>query len=350
MSTVVWIVLAVALMLAGLAPTYGVLARVRRRRLTRARERRENALKHLLRQASEGHAASLASLQGALRIDDRTLLMLTAQLEREGLIRTAGAELRLTPEGERLAVHVLRAHRLWELHLADEIGMPLNRVHAEAERAEHRLSSADLDRLSASMGHPEVDPHGDPIPRGDGEVPESRGMPLERWPLDRPGRIVHLEDEPPLVYAELTAQGLHLGQVVRVIERAPDRIVLADDSRQYRLAPALASNVYVAAVAAAGAGAGPGLARLSELPEGGRAEVVAIDPACRGVVRRRLLDLGFTPGTEIRAELSTFVGDPRAYRVRGTTIALRRDQAERVLVRPPQGAYAPALGSTEAGA
>jgi DtxR family Mn-dependent transcriptional regulator len=327
-----WLVI-LAVLAAVLAPTHGVLSRLRRHRLAAARERMENALKHLLHQASEGHPASLSSLQGALRIRDRTLLTLTARLEREGLIRTEGAQLRLTPDGERLAVHVLRAHRLWEAYLADEIGVPLKRVHAEAERAEHRLTPTDLDRLSASMGHPEVDPHGDPIPRGDGEVPESRGTPLERWPAHTPGRIVHLEDEPPLVYAELTSRGLHLGQVVRVIERLPDRIVLADDARQYRLAPALASNVYVTAVREARAMATAGLVRLSELAAGARAEIVAIDPVCRGVVRRRLLDLGFTPGTEIRTELSTFAGDPRAYRLRGTSIALRHDQADRVFVK-----------------
>ena len=73
--------------------------------------------------------------------------------------------------------------------------------------------------------------------------------------------------------------------------------------------------------------------RLSDVPSGQLAEVVALDPACRGFMRRRLLDLGFTPGARIRPDLTTFAGDPRAYRVRGTTIALRNDQSARVLVR-----------------
>jgi DtxR family Mn-dependent transcriptional regulator len=73
--------------------------------------------------------------------------------------------------------------------------------------------------------------------------------------------------------------------------------------------------------------------RLSDLDSGQLGEVVALDPACRGFLRRRLLDLGFTPGARVRPDLTTFAGDPRAYRVRGTTIALRRDQSSRVLVR-----------------
>jgi DtxR family transcriptional regulator, Mn-dependent transcriptional regulator len=333
MDALMWVLTVVLVALVVTAPTYGVVARVRQHRVRLSHERTENALKHLLRQAADGHTASFGSLQGTLRMGDRALMALTERLEGDGLIRTAGAQINLTPEGERLALHVLRAHRLWELYLADEIGVPLQDVHAEAERAEHRLSPTQLDRLSAAMGHPDVDPHGDPIPPRDGEIPVSPGTPLAAWPLSTPGRIVHLEDEPPLAFAQLMAEGLHLGQVVHVIERSPTRIVLSDHETEYRLAPLLAANVHVAQVAAARSPLSDGVIKLSDLPSGEGAEVVALDPACRGFIRRRLLDLGFTPGARIRSDLTTFVGDPRAYRLRGTTIALRREQADRVLVK-----------------
>ena len=71
---------------------------------------------------------------------------------------------------------------------------------------------------------------------------------------------------------------------------------------------------------------------------------MSIVPSCQGLTRRRLLDLGFTPGTRLRPVLQTFVGDPRAYRVRGTTIALRRDQASVVIVRPIAAASSPVSG------
>ena len=315
-------------------PAYGVVAQARKYRLALTRERTENALKHLLRQATDGHAASFASLQGVLRMGDRSLMALTQRLERDGLVRAEGAQFRLTPEGERVALHVLRAHRLWELYLADELGVPIDRVHEQAERAEHGLTKAQLDRLSASMGHPALDPHGDPIPSGDGGVPESPGTPLGAWP-STPGRIVHLEDEPPLAFAQLSAEGLRLGQVVCVVERTPTRVVLSDGENEYRLAPMVAANIHVAEVTAAPAlPAGPeGVIPLTGLPSGASAEVVALDPAFRGFARRRLLDLGFTPGARIRSDLATFAGDPRAYRLRGTTIALRREQSDRVLVR-----------------
>lgn len=332
MSAFLWLVLVALGLAAALVPRVGVLARWRRHRAAIVREQAENALKHLLSQAANGQAASLSSLQGALRADDRSLLSLTERLEREGLIRTDGAEFRLTATGERAALHVVRAHRLWELYLADELGVPVGQVHAKAERAEHQLSETDVNRLSAAMGHPETDPHGDPIPPPDGALTAVPGTPLSAWARGVPARIVHLEDEPPLAYAQLAALGLHLGQVVRVIDASPTRLVLSDGEAEYLLAPMLAGNVHVVRAEPAAVPSAVVL-RLSELPATRQGEVVSLDPACRGFMRRRLLDLGFTPGARVRADLTTFAGDPRAYRIRGTTIALRREQSDRILVK-----------------
>jgi DtxR family Mn-dependent transcriptional regulator len=332
MTALLWGVLGVVLTVLLLAPRVGLLAGWRRRIVQRGREQAENALKHLLSQAMSGQAATLASLQGALRTSDRSLLTLLERLEREQLVRTEGDRLRLTPEGERLAVHIVRAHRLWELYLTDELGMPVGQVHAQAERAEHYLSPAQVDRLSAAMGHPETDPHGDPIPNRDGELRAQAGTPLSAWPVGEPARIVHLEDEPPLAFAQLAALGLRPEQIVRVLETSATRVVLSDGENEHVLAPMLAGNVHVVPAAREELAA-RSIRRLSDLAAGQLGEVVALDPGLRGFMRRRLLDLGFTPGARVRADLTTFAGDPRAYRVRGTTIALRRDQSARVLVR-----------------
>jgi DtxR family Mn-dependent transcriptional regulator len=328
-----WILIGALLVLALFAPRSGVVARWRHHQAALSREQAENALKHLLSQAASGDSASLSSLQGILRTSDRDLLSLMERLGRESLIRTEGDRFRLTAEGERVALHVVRAHRLWELYLADELGVPVGQVHAQAERAEHRLSPEDVDRLSAAMGHPETDPHGDPIPGRDGEWRRGAGTPLSAWPVGTPARIVHLEDEPPLAYAQIAALGLHLGQLVHIVEASPSRIVLSDGQNEFTLAPMLAGNVHVAANDTAPVAAAKAVLRLSQLPSGTIGEVVSLDPGCRGFIRRRLLDLGFTPGAQVRADLTTFAGDPRAYRLRGTTIALRREQSDGVLVR-----------------
>ena len=93
------------------------------------------------------------------------LLALTERLEHEGLIHSDGPHLKLTPEGERVALHVVRAHRLWEVYLAEELGMPLDRVHVEAERAGTSSEPADSSiACRRRWDIPDVDPHGDPIP------------------------------------------------------------------------------------------------------------------------------------------------------------------------------------------
>jgi DtxR family Mn-dependent transcriptional regulator len=115
-------------------------------------------------------------------------------------------------------------------------------------------------------------------------------------------------------------------------------VVLSDGENDYRLAPAVAANVFLAP---AENPAATNLVPLTHLPHGQAAVVVSLDAGCQGFSRRRLMDLGFTPGARLEPALETFAGDPRAYRVRGTLVALRQEQARHVLVRPADGAAAP---------
>jgi len=298
----------------------------------RHRHRLEDALKHVFEQEYRGRRATPESLAGALGIPAARAFDLVVRMQALGLMRPAGPELALTAAGQRLALQVVRAHRLLERYFADEARLPLRRVHAEAERREHALSPADADRLSAHLGHPTLDPHGDPIPTCDGELAPPVGAPATSCPLGTPARIVHLEDEPEISYAQILACGLTVGQHVRVTESTATRLVLSDGENEFPLAPAVAANVFlVPAPEEAGRDA---TRRLSELPRDQPAVVVALDEACQGYSRRRLMDLGFTEGARVRARLATFSGDPRGYEVRGTLVALRREQAAAILVRP----------------
>lgn len=330
---VVWLVLLAVCVVWVVLPRVGVLAHYRAWQATREREQVEDALKHLLNREHLGRHATPESLGGALGLSRAAVMRLIEKMEEQGLLETRGLELHLTAEGERWALHVVRAHRLWERYLADEARMPLAQVHAEAQRREHMLTADQLDELEAAMGYPRRDPHGDPIPSREGRLLNSAGTPLTAWPLDTPGRIVHLEDEPAIAYEQILAAGLHLGQTIRVLERTPQRLVLSDGENEYRLAPTVAANVNVAPLTEAEAARNHAMP-LSELPLRQKAEVVAIDDALQGFTRRRLLDLGLTPGAVVYPELQNAFADPRAYRVRGTLIALRQDQASRILVRP----------------
>jgi len=318
--------------------------RWRRGRLaTRTRQQIEDALKHLFEEEYRNRRASLSSLSGVLQLPGSAVVALVARMQSQGLVTTEGQTFHLTPEGQKLALQVVRAHRLLERYFADEARLPLKEIHAEAERKEHSLSPADADRLSAALGHPTRDPHGDPIPTREGAVAPAAGTPATSWPGKTIGRIVHLEDEPEISYAQIVAAGLHVGQLVQIVESTPERLVLSDGENEYRLAPAVAANVFVAAAPVQSFP--EHVVRLSELKDTTMAEVVGLDDACQGFSRRRLMDLGFTDGAKIRPFLKTFAGDPRAYEVRGTLIALRRDQAAHVLVRPLNGALSPEVPS-----
>ena len=309
----------------------GLMLLLGRREAARRRIRVEDGLKHLFDQEYRGRRATFVSLGGVLKLDDRRLMQLLARMQHQGLVVASGQEFKLTAEGERVARQVVRAHRLLERYFADEARLPLRYIHTAAEHREHTLTPAQVDALSASLGHPRHDPHGDPIPGRDGDLQPPGDTPVTAWPLDRFGSIAHLEDEPPLAYAQILAEGLRIGQVVRIIESSPERIVLSDGDAEYRLAPAVAANVFLAPAQQA---RDAGIVPLAELQDGGGGEIVGLDAACQGFSRRRLMDLGFTPGTRIETALRTFAGDPRGYRIRGTLVALRADQARHVLVRP----------------
>lgn len=293
------------------------------------RELAEDALKYLLERAWRGHAPSRDSLAGALRLKPQQVLALVARMEAQGLVRSTAEGVHLTPDGEQQALGVIRAHRLWERYLADEARMPLAQIHAEAERREHAQSPETLAALEAALGHPPTDPHGDPIPTASGELPHANEQPLTDWPLETPARVTHIEDEPPAAFAQIVAAGLRPGQVVRVLEANTQRLIISDGSKTSALAPIIAANIFVnpAPVKAEA----PAL-RLTALRPGQRATVRALAEALQGFTRRRLLDLGLTPGASVMAELPSMFNDPVAYRVRGTLIALRREQAEHVLI------------------
>lgn len=330
----VWMILIpLLLVLAVFLPRVGLIALYRDWRSAKEREQLEDALKHLLDREGQGRHASPESLAGTLNLPRAKATRLISDMESQGLLETQGSHLHLTAEGERWAMHVVRAHRLWERYLVDEARMPLSQIHDVAQKREHSLTEAQLDELDAALGHPTLDPHGDPIPTREGKMPSVESMPVTAWQAEGPVRIVHIEDEPAIAYEQILAAGLRLGQTIRMIEKTPQRLVLSDGETEYRLAPTVAANIGVAPlpeteIARAGA------VSLAELSHDQRGEIVMLDDSVQGFTRRRFLDLGLTPGTTIYPELGNFFGDPRAYRVRGTLIALRKDQAAQIWVKP----------------
>lgn len=312
-------------------PRRGLLYTWRRSRLSSERVRREDALKHIHRCEMNASHPSLESLAGALNLSINDVAPLIADMEHAELVTQKEGSIQLTPTGRESALHILRAHRLWERYLADQTGYPQMEWHDQADQLEHQLSSEQLEMLDAQLGFPTHDPHGDPIPGAEGDLVDHGGVALNTAEVDQPLRIVHIEDEPETVFAQIVAEELYPGMHLRLMEKTPRRVRFWAGGDEHLLAPIVAANISVRPMEVE-EDVLDGYP-LVDLKPGDRAQVVGITPAIRGLERRRLLDLGILPGTVILTEYKSPQQDPTAYRIRDSLIALRDDQAKSIIVK-----------------
>jgi DtxR family Mn-dependent transcriptional regulator len=307
------------------------------RRINQRSERvlREDALKHIYHFESREGNPSVESLAGVLNVTTYQATEIIQTLQSMDLLLLQGNEFKLTPEGRDYALRIIRAHRLYERYLAEETGYDEADWHTMAHDAEHRLTPEEIERLANQIGNPTHDPHGDPIPMSDGTIvyPEGRTI-LTQFPLNTSGRIVHLEDEPQTVYAQLVAEGLHVGQEVQLVESSTQRVRFWTSDGEVVLAPILAANITVVPVTEKPEATEIPGQPLDTIKPGQEVQVVGLSPRIRGAERRRLMDLGLLPGTKIAVEMESAGGNPVAYRIRGAMIALRKSQAELIRVCP----------------
>jgi DtxR family Mn-dependent transcriptional regulator len=135
----------------------------------------EDYLKQMYLQQQGGEPVSTGRLAAALRVTPGTATAMVKSLARTGLVRyEARRGSRLTGKGSRLALDIVRRHRLLELFLVRVVGLDWSEVHQEAERLEHAISPRVLERIDLMLGRPALDPHGDPIPNHAGEIAARR--------------------------------------------------------------------------------------------------------------------------------------------------------------------------------
>lgn len=292
----------------------------------------EDVLKHIYKCELAGRRPTLESAAGILQISQDNVSHLLAKMADHKLLELKGDEFHLTEAGQNYALQVIRAHRLWERYLADETGFQEAEWHVQAEQQEHHLTPAEVNELSARLGHPTHDPHGDPIPTAAGRFVPHGGQPLTTLTAGSNARIVHIEDEPPLVYAQLVADGLFPGMELQLQEISPERVRFVVNRQEHRLAPIVARNISVLPLAQEEISTPEKYEPLSSLKPGQTGRVISISPACRGPERRRFMDLGILPGTVIRAEMVSPSGDPTAYLFRKSLVGLRKEQADLIYI------------------
>lgn len=157
----------------------------------------------------------------------------------------------LSDAGRKVALEVIRHHRLLETYLAEALGVPWDRVHQEAEVLEHVLSEDLEDRIAALLGDPKSDPHGHPIPAKDGSMVEPSRRRL--WDVESGARVAveQVSDDVPEALRFLGVAGITPGASVTVVDRGPVAGPLfvrvgGDDAEIHALSKDLAEVVWVA--------------------------------------------------------------------------------------------------------
>lgn len=182
----------------------------------------EDYLKAIYTLANNGVEVSNSALANQLGVTPASATNMVKKLAELGLLTYEPYQnVALTESGQKVALEVLRHHRLLELYLHDKLNLPWDQVHAEAEKLEHVLSETLEDAMAAALGNPTVDPHGDPIPTKDGHINDVAGILLSEGELNRVYRIirVRVQDSDRLVY--LGTMGLYPNAKVTLLSRAP---------------------------------------------------------------------------------------------------------------------------------
>lgn len=197
----------------------------------------------------EDEKATTKRIAQRLGVKMASVTGMVKHLAAEGYIRhTPYYGAKMSEKGRRVAVDLIRRHRLMETFLCQTLGLSWDEVDADAEVLEHAVSDKLIERIYEFLGRPEFDPHGSPIPRRDGSVPPTRGRPLADLPTGSRGAVVEVSDQDPEFLRYLTGLGLQIGSEIRVGEYAPfgGPITLELDAATVAIGPEAAKRIRVA--------------------------------------------------------------------------------------------------------
>ncbi len=195
--------------------------------------------------------ATTSDLSALLGVTASTVSATLKKLSREGHIDYEPyGRFSLTDSGRAIAVGVLRRRRIIETYLAEALGLSSDEVHGEADLLEHAVSARVLERMSAAVGNPSFDPHGDPIPGPDGQMPspdEETSVPLTQLPDGEDATVTRIRDSDPAVVRYLTGRGITVSAELRMITTAPSigTVTVEVDGTQRDLPEPVAAAVRV---------------------------------------------------------------------------------------------------------
>lgn len=209
----------------------------------------EDYLKAVYVLQSEGELATTTNIATALEVSSASVTNMLKRLAKMNLLEHESYKgAKLTPTGNKIALEVLRHHRLLELYLKEVMGYSWDEVHDEAEKLEHHISEQFEDRIAELLNHPTHDPHGDPIPSKDGVMPEMAQLSIAKAKLNTPYLVGRVKDQDPELLRYLEKVGLIPGVKIEILEIAPFdgpvRIRLEEKNEQV-LGNVIAREVYL---------------------------------------------------------------------------------------------------------
>jgi len=209
----------------------------------------EDYLKAIYRLSPEGRPAATSDIARLLELSAPSVSGMVKRLSELGFLEHIPYKgVQLTEAGRRAALRMVRRHRLIEAYLVQFLGYSWDTVHVEAERLEHAVSDTLVERMAAALGHPVVDPHGDPIPGADGSIPELACTPLADVDIGETVEVRRVDESEPERLRYLALLGLVPGVVVTVLDRQPfgGPVTVESAGERHSIGAELAQVVLVA--------------------------------------------------------------------------------------------------------
>ncbi|SMO54912.1 metal-dependent transcriptional regulator [Fodinibius sediminis] len=209
----------------------------------------EDYLKTIYTLQSEGDRASTTQIAKSLEVSSASATNMIKRLAKMGLVDYKSYKgSRLTTSGRKIALEIIRHHRLLELYLLEVMGYSWDEVHDEAEKLEHHISERFEDKIAKLLDDPTHDPHGDPIPTKEGLMPEMDSQPLINAEVNQQYIVSRVKDQDPEVLRYLEEIGLLPGVKITIKEKGPFKgpITLLVESDQQVVGNEVACSIFVA--------------------------------------------------------------------------------------------------------
>ncbi len=210
----------------------------------------QDYLKRIYELTQGGGQATTSELAGLLNISAASvtnMIQKLSRLEPPLVIYKKHQGVHLTEAGQKAALKIIRRHRLIEHYLVEKLDYTWDEVHEEAEILEHAMSSRLEARIDAALGYPEFDPHGDPIPNANLDLPEIKKMSLITMETGQRGRLLRVPHENPEVLRYLGKSGLRPGVRIKLLSRTPYdqtmRIRILETGEEAIIGPSLGAEI-----------------------------------------------------------------------------------------------------------